>query len=139
MGANDQHTLRAFLEADAYDGPSLILAYSHCIAHGIDMRKGLDQQRLAVQSGIWPLFRYNPMLLEEGQNPLSIDSKEPTVRVEEYAYNETRYRMLLQSDEVRAEMLMKQARGDVQKRWELYRQMAEIEYKANEEKKNSQE
>jgi pyruvate-ferredoxin/flavodoxin oxidoreductase len=139
MGANDQHTLRAFLEADAYDGPSLILAYSHCIAHGIDMRKGLDQQRLAVQSGIWPLFRYNPMLLEEGQNPLSIDSKEPTVRVEEYAYNETRYRMLLQSDEVRAEMLMKQARSDVQKRWELYRQMAEIEYKANEEKKNSQE
>jgi pyruvate-ferredoxin/flavodoxin oxidoreductase len=139
MGANDQHTLRAFLEADAYEGPSLILAYSHCIAHGIDMRKGLDQQRLAVQSGIWPLFRYNPMLLEEGQNPLSIDSKEPTVRVEEYAYNETRYRMLLQSDEVRAEMLMKQARSDVQKRWELYRQMAEIEYKANEEKKNSQE
>jgi pyruvate-ferredoxin/flavodoxin oxidoreductase len=139
MGANDQHTLRAFLEADAYDGPSLILAYSHCIAHGIDMRKGLDQQRLAVQSGIWPLFRYNPMLLEEGQNPLSIDSKEPTVRVEEYAYNETRYRMLLQSDEVRAEMLMKQARSDVQKRWELYRQMAEIEYKANEEKKNPQE
>jgi pyruvate-ferredoxin/flavodoxin oxidoreductase len=70
MGANDQHTLRAFLEADAYDGPSLILAYSHCIAHGIDMRKGLDQQKLAVQSGIWPLFRYNPMLLEEGKNPL---------------------------------------------------------------------
>jgi pyruvate-ferredoxin/flavodoxin oxidoreductase len=139
MGANDQHTLRAFLEADAYDGPSLILAYSHCIAHGIDMRKGLDQQRLAVQSGIWPLFRYNPMLLEEGKNPLSIDSKEPTVRVEDYAYNETRYRMLLQSDEARAEMLMKQARGDVQKRWELYRQMAEIEYKASEEQKKSEE
>jgi pyruvate-ferredoxin/flavodoxin oxidoreductase len=139
MGANDQHTLRAFLEADAYEGPSLILAYSHCIAHGIDMRKGLDQQKLAVQSGIWPLFRYNPMLLDEGKNPLSIDSKEPTVRVEDYAYNETRYRMLLQSDEVRAEMLMKQARSDVQKRWELYRQMAEIEYKANDEKKNSQE
>jgi pyruvate-ferredoxin/flavodoxin oxidoreductase len=139
MGANDQHTLRAFLEADAYDGPSLILAYSHCIAHGIDMRKGLDQQRLAVQSGIWPLFRYNPMLLEEGKNPLLIDSKEPTVRVEDYAYNETRYRMLLQSDEARAEMLMKQARGDVQKRWELYRQMAEIEYKASEEQKKSEE
>jgi pyruvate-ferredoxin/flavodoxin oxidoreductase len=139
MGANDQHTLRAFLEADAYDGPSLILAYSHCIAHGIDMRKGLDQQKLAVQSGIWPLFRYNPMLLEEGKNPLTIDSKDPSVRVEDYAYNETRYRMLLQSDEARAEMLMKQARSDVQKRWELYRQMADIEYKANEEKNNSQE
>jgi pyruvate-ferredoxin/flavodoxin oxidoreductase len=139
MGANDLHTLRAFLEADAYDGPSLILAYSHCIAHGIDMRKGLDQQKLAVQSGIWPLFRYNPMLLEEGKNPLTVDSKEPTVRVEDYAYNETRYRMLLQSDEARAEKLMKQARGDVQKRWELYRQMAEIEYKASEEQKKSQE
>jgi pyruvate-ferredoxin/flavodoxin oxidoreductase len=131
MGANDQHTLRAFLEADAYDGPSLILAYSHCIAHGIDMRKGLDQQRLAVQSGIWPLFRYNPMLLEEGKSPLSIDSKEPTVSVEAYAYNETRYRMLLQSDETRAEKLMKSARSDVQKRWELYRHMADIEIKAN--------
>ncbi len=109
MGANDQQTLRAFLEADAYDGPSLIIAYSHCIAHGIDMRKGLDQQRLAVQSGIWPLYRYNPALADEGKNPLSIDSKDPTVSVQEYAYNETRYRMLVQSDEARAEKLMEQA------------------------------
>ena len=70
MGSNDQQTLRAFLEADAYDGPSLIIAYSHCIAHGIDMRKGLDQQRLAVASGIWPLYRYNPALADEGKNPL---------------------------------------------------------------------
>ncbi|GAP16454.1 pyruvate:ferredoxin (flavodoxin) oxidoreductase [Levilinea saccharolytica] len=133
MGANDQHTLRAFLEADRYDGPSLIIAYSHCIAHGIDMRKGLEQQKLAVQSGIWPLFRYNPALMDEGKNPLVIDSKDPTVPVEQYAYNETRYRMLVQSDEHRAEMLMRQARSDVQKRWELYRQMAEIEYKAHED------
>lgn len=135
MGANDQHTLRAFLEADAYQGPSLILAYSHCIAHGIDMRKGLDQQKLAVQSGIWPLYRYNPLLLDEGKNPLSVDSKDPTVRVEDYAYNETRYRMLLQSDEARAEALMRQARSDVKKRWELYRQMAIIEYNAHEANK----
>ncbi|HSV85889.1 MAG TPA: pyruvate:ferredoxin (flavodoxin) oxidoreductase, partial [Levilinea sp.] len=139
MGANDQHTLRAFLEADAYEGPSMILAYSHCIAHGIDMRKGLDQQRLAVQSGVWPLYRYNPMLLDEGKYPLSVDSKEPTVRVEDYAYNETRYRMLLQSDEGRAEMLMRQARSDVNKRWELYRQMAKIEYNAHEANKKTQE
>ena len=128
MGANDQHTLRAFLEADAYDGPSLIIAYSHCIAHGIDMRKGLDQQKNAVASGIWPLYRYNPMLLDEGKNPLTIDSKDPTVSVEEYAYKETRYRMLMQADEARAEALMKQARSDVEKRWQLYKQMAEIEY-----------
>jgi pyruvate-ferredoxin/flavodoxin oxidoreductase len=139
MGANDAHTLKAFLEAEAYDGPSLIIAYSHCINHGIDMRKGLEQQKLAVQSGIWPLYRYNPALLEEGKNPLSIDSKDPTVPVEEYAYNETRYRMLLQSDESRAEALMKQARKDVQKRWELYRQMAEIEYQANGHKNETDE
>jgi pyruvate-ferredoxin/flavodoxin oxidoreductase len=131
MGANDQQTLRAFLEADAYDGPSLIIAYSHCIAHGIDMRKGLDQQRLAVQSGIWPLYRYNPTLAAEGKNPLTIDSKDPTVSVQEYAYNETRYRMLVQSDEARAEKLMAQAQDDVAKRWNLYRQMASIQYKSN--------
>ena len=97
MGSSDQQTLRAFLEADAYDGPSLIIAYSHCIAHGIDMRKGLDQQKLAVNSGIWPLYRYNPALAAEGKNPLTIDSKDPTVAVQEYAYNETRYRMLVQA------------------------------------------
>ncbi|NPV76513.1 MAG: pyruvate:ferredoxin (flavodoxin) oxidoreductase [Anaerolineae bacterium] len=130
MGANDQHTLRAFLEADAYPGPSLIIAYSHCISHGIDMRKGLEQQKLAVLSGIWPLYRYNPALIAQGQNPLSLDSKEPSIPVEDYAYNETRYRMLLQSDEIRAEQLMRAARDDVRKRWELYRQMAEIEYNA---------
>ena len=134
MGSNDQQTLRAILEADAYDGPSLIIAYSHCIAHGIDMRKGLDQQRLAVASGIWPMYRYNPDLVNEGKNPLTIDSKDPSVPVEEYAYKETRYRMLLQSDEARAEALMKSARGDVAKRWELYKQMAAIQYNAGEKK-----
>ncbi len=135
MGANDQQTLRAFLEAEAYDGPSLIIAYSHCIAHGIDMRKGLEQQRLAVQSGIWPLYRYNPALAAEGKNPLSIDSKDPTVSVQDYAYNETRYRMLIQADEARAEKLMTEARDDVAKRWNLYRQMASIQYKSEEQDK----
>jgi pyruvate-ferredoxin/flavodoxin oxidoreductase len=133
MGASDQQTLRAFLEADAYDGPSLIIAYSHCIAHGYDLVKGLDQQKLAVQSGFWPLYRYNPALIAEGKNPLSIDSKEPTVSFEEYAYNETRYRMLLQSDEQRAETLMKMAEKDVKGRWELYRQMAAIHYNGSNE------
>ncbi|WP_322791345.1 thiamine pyrophosphate-dependent enzyme, partial [Bellilinea sp.] len=128
MGYNDAQTLKAFLEADAYEGPSLIIAYSHCIAHGIDMRKGLDQQKLAVQSGVWPVFRYNPMLAEEGKNPLQLDSRDPSVKVEDYAYNETRYRMLLQSDEARAEALMKQAREDAIRRWKLYQQMAAIQY-----------
>ena len=128
MGASDQQTLSAFLEADAYPGPSLIIAYSHCIAHGIDMRKGLDQQKLAVQSGFWPLYRYNPLLAQEGKNPLTIDSKEPTVPFEQYAYNETRYRMLVQSDEARAEMLLKLAQQDVKSRWNFYKQMAAMHY-----------
>ncbi|UCF29743.1 MAG: pyruvate:ferredoxin (flavodoxin) oxidoreductase [Chloroflexota bacterium] len=128
MGASDQQTLRAFLEADAYDGPSLIIAYSHCIAHGYDLIKGLEQQKMAVQSGFWPLFRYNPQLAEEGKNPLIIDSKKPTISFSDYAYNETRYRMLLQSDEQRAEALMNQAENDVTSRWELYQQMAKMKY-----------
>jgi pyruvate-ferredoxin/flavodoxin oxidoreductase len=135
MGSSDVQTLKAIIEAEAYDGPSLIIAYSHCINHGIDMRKGLDQQRLAVASGIWPLYRYNPTLANEGKNPLQIDSKDPSVSVQEYAYNETRYRMLMQSDEARAEMLMKSAKEDVAKRWELYKQMAAIQYTASDETK----
>ena len=126
MGANDQQTLRAFLEAEAYDGPSLILAYSHCIAHGIDMRKGMDQQKLAVQTGYWPLYRYNPVLLDEGKNPLMLDSKEPTLPLEQFAYNETRYSMLLKSNEERAETLMDLAKKDVQERWQHYRQLAAV-------------
>jgi pyruvate-ferredoxin/flavodoxin oxidoreductase len=128
MGAGDQQTLNAFVEADAYDGPSLIIAYSHCINHGYDLRKGLEQQKLAVQCGIWPLYRFNPALIEQGQNPLSIDSKEPTIPVSQYAYNETRYRMLLLSDEQRAEALMKLAQKDAKSRWALYQQMAALHY-----------
>jgi pyruvate-ferredoxin/flavodoxin oxidoreductase len=128
FGASDQQTLTAFLEAEAYDGPSLIIAYSHCIAHGYDLRKGLDQQKLAVQSGAWPLYRYNPNLPQAGKNPLVMDSKEPTIPISQYAYNETRYRMLLQSNEQRAEELMKQAQQDAKKRWTLYHQMAEMHY-----------
>ncbi len=128
MGASDQQTLTAFLEADAYAGPSLIIAYSHCIQQGIDTRKGLEQQKLAVQSGYWPLYRYNPRLMDEGKNPLIIDSKDPTIPLEQYVYNETRYRMLVQSDEKRAEALLKLAKQDVKQRWEFYRQMAAMHY-----------
>ena len=124
MGANDQHTLRAFIEAEQYPGPSVIIAYSHCIAHGIDMKKGLEQQKLAVQSGFWPLYRYNPALAGEGQSPLIMDSKEPTIPFQNYAYNETRYRMLMQQDEERAELLLREAQEDVKRRWSFYEQMA---------------
>jgi pyruvate-ferredoxin/flavodoxin oxidoreductase len=133
MGASDRQTLQAFREAEAYDGPSLIIAYTHCIAHGITMKYGLKQQDLAVKSGVWPLYRYNPELAAQGENPLSIDAKEPTVPVEEYAYNETRYRMLLQSNEERAEMLMAKAKKDAASRWTLYQQMADMHYAKPEE------
>jgi pyruvate-ferredoxin/flavodoxin oxidoreductase len=128
MGASDQQTLNAFIEADAYDGPSIILAYSHCIAHGYDLVHGLEQQKLAVQSGAWPLYRFNPSLAALGKNPLCIDSKEPSIPISEYAYNETRYRMLLQTDEQRAEALIKLAQKDAKSRWALYEQMAAMHY-----------
>jgi pyruvate-ferredoxin/flavodoxin oxidoreductase len=128
MGANDQQTLRAFLEAESYDGPSLIIAYSHCIAHGFDMARGLDQQKLAVQSGHWPIYRYDPRLAEKGQNPLVIDSKEPSVPLSQYAYNETRYKMLTQMNEDRAEELMREAQQEAKARWTLYQQMAAMHF-----------
>jgi pyruvate-ferredoxin/flavodoxin oxidoreductase len=138
LGASDIQTLRAFLEADAYEGPSLILAYSPCIAHGYDLSRGLVQQQLAVDSGIWPLYRFNPNLVTEGKNPLIIDSKAPKVPVSEFAYNETRYRMLLQSDESRAEALMQLAQKDAENRWNLYQQMAKIHYNGNREVEEEQ-
>ena len=128
MGANDQQTLRALIEAESYDGPSLIIAYSPCIAHGYDLAKGLEQAKLAVQSGHWPMYRYDPRLVEEGKNPLVIESREPSIPISQYAYNETRYKMLTQMDEVRAEELMKKAQQDAKSRWTLYQQMASMHY-----------
>ena len=127
MGYSDLQTLKAFNEADAYPGASLIIAYSHCIAHGISMEKGLEQQRLAIQSGAWSLYRYNPMLAADGKNPLTVDSREPNIPVSEYAYNETRYRMLINKDEVRAEKLMSEANADAKLRWERLKKLAELE------------
>jgi pyruvate-ferredoxin/flavodoxin oxidoreductase len=131
MGYNDQQTLKAFLEAEAYDGPSLIIAYSHCIQQGYDMVHGLEQQKLAVQSGAWPIYRYNPNLAHEGKNPLTIENKEPSIPLSQYAYNETRYKMLTQMDEARAEELMREAQQDAKSRWTLYQQMAAIHYDAD--------
>lgn len=124
MGANDAHTIKAFLEAEAYDGPSLIIAYSHCIAHGYDMVHGMDQQKLAVQSGYWPLLRYNPELIQQGKNPLQLDSKPPSLPLHKYIYNETRYTMLAHSHPEAAQKLLEQAQDDVWKRWRFYEQLA---------------
>ena len=124
MGSSDMQTLKAFLEAEAWHGPSLIIAYSHCIAHGYDMKHGLDQQKLAVQSGYWPLFRYNPALAHEGKNPFLLDSKAPALPLQKYIYNETRYSMLVQSDPKVAAALLIEAQEDVRTRWRMYEHMA---------------
>jgi pyruvate-ferredoxin/flavodoxin oxidoreductase len=124
LGANDAQTIRALLEAEAYPGPSLIIAYSHCIQQGFDLKLGLDQQKKAVASAYWPLYRFNPRLAEEGKNPFTLDSKPPTITLDKYVYNETRYRMLTQMDEERAERLLKQAQADVQARWQQYERLA---------------
>jgi pyruvate-ferredoxin/flavodoxin oxidoreductase len=135
MGFSDQHTLKAFLDAESYDGPSIIIAYSHCAMHGIDMAKGLEQQKLAVQSGLWPLYRYDPRLTAEGKNPLLVDYKEPTIPVDQYMYNENRFRMLVQSDEQRAEALLKLSREDAKSRWNFYSQLAAMHYGETQEQK----
>jgi pyruvate-ferredoxin/flavodoxin oxidoreductase len=124
MGASDTQTVRAFVEAEAYDGPSLIIAYSHCIAHGIDMRRGMNQQKLAVDSGYWPLYRYNPALAAEGKNPFQLDSKPPTLPLKDYIYTENRYRMLMQSDPRAAQALLELAQADVEEKWRIYQQLA---------------
>jgi len=131
MGASDIQTLKAFREAESYDGPSLIIAYSPCIAHGYDMANSLEQSSLAVKSGLWPLYRFDPRLAEEGKNPLQLDSKKPSIPLPEFAYNETRFRMLVQSNEKRAEMLMAKAQQGINERWTLYEQMSKLSYDDN--------
>jgi len=125
MGANDTQTVKAFIEAEAHPGPSLIIAYSQCIAHGIDMAKGMHQQKLAVESGYWPLYRYDSKLVEENKNPFQLDSHGPKIPLQDYIYTEGRYRMLKQSDPEVAKFLLTQAQKSVDRRWQQYKQMAE--------------
>jgi pyruvate-ferredoxin/flavodoxin oxidoreductase len=124
MGANDGQTVKAFLEAEAHPGPSLIIAYSHCIAHGIDMTKGLHQQKLATECGYWPLYRFDPALKAEGKNPLQLDSAAPKLPFKDYALNETRYRVLSQVNPQAAEDFMQQAQAWVTEHWKKYEDMA---------------
>ena len=120
LGGNDTHVVKAFQEAEAHDGPSIIIAYSSCIAHGYDLVHGLEQQKLAVQSGYWPLMRYNPALREEGKNPFQLDSKAPSIRLKDYAYREARYTMLARGNPELAAELLKQAQDDVERQWRVY-------------------
>ena len=120
MGYSDAQTVKAIIEAEAYDGPSIIIAYSHCIAHGINMTLGLDQQKLAVNSGHWPLYRYNPNLIAGGKDPFTLDSKAPSIPFRDYAYNETRYKMLTKTHPEHAKKLIELAQEDVNEKWDYY-------------------
>ncbi len=124
MGANPQQTLQAMREAEAYPGPSIILAYSPCIAHGIDLRDGLSQQQKAVDSGYWPLIRYNPELRKAGRRPFILDSTSPTIKLEEFAYNEQRYKLLQKNNPEEAKRLMQLAQESLDLRWQTYEHMA---------------
>jgi pyruvate-ferredoxin/flavodoxin oxidoreductase len=125
MGSKDLQTVKAIIEAESYPGPSLIIAYSHCIAHGIDMTKGLEQQALAVDAGYWTLYRFNPQLALEDKNPLVLDSKAPKIPLEEFAYRETRFRMLTKIDPERAKALLAGAQAGIHQRWRYYEYMSQ--------------
>jgi pyruvate-ferredoxin/flavodoxin oxidoreductase len=131
FGSNDQHTIKAFMEAEAWNGPSLIIAYSHCIAHGYDLIHGLDQQKAAVNSGYWPLFRYNPALAGQNKNPFQLDSRPPSLPLKDYIYNETRYTMLVKSNPEEARNLLALAEEDVKSRWKLYEYMSSMPMNGN--------
>jgi pyruvate-ferredoxin/flavodoxin oxidoreductase len=130
LGANDAQTIKAFIEAESYDGPSIILAYSSCIAHGIDMRKGMQQQKAAVNSGHWLLYRYDPRLVDAGKNPLMLDSRAPSIPMKEYVYSETRYKMLTLSNPEEAKRLLELAQEDVTARQQFYSQLAGLDYES---------
>jgi pyruvate-ferredoxin/flavodoxin oxidoreductase len=127
MGANPNQAVRALAEAESYDGPSLILSYSHCIAHGIDMSLGYEGQKKAVACGHWPLYRFDPRLAEEGKNPLQLDSKAPTLGIEEYAYGENRYQVLKKTKPEVAKALMEQAQKFVKRKYSLYEKLSQLE------------
>jgi pyruvate-ferredoxin/flavodoxin oxidoreductase len=128
FGAKDAQTVKAFLEADSYDGPSVIIAFSHCIAHGYDLERGLDQQKLAVDSGYWPLYRFDPRRTAQGENPLQLDSGAPKVDVGRFMANETRFRVVNQQNPERYKMLLAAAQREIAMRFGLYEQMAKMTY-----------
>jgi pyruvate-ferredoxin/flavodoxin oxidoreductase len=128
MGAKDEHTLKAFIEAEAYDGPSLIIAYSHCIAHGINMTTGMSDQKSAVETGQWLLYRYNPERVELGENPLQLDSRKPTKRVQDFLFMETRFKMLTKSKPEEAKELWKLAQHDAEVRYQMYEYLSQRKF-----------
>jgi len=126
FGAKDAQTIKAFQEAESYDGPSLIIAYSHCIAHGYDMAHGAEQQKLAVESGVWPLYRYDPRRVAQGQPPLVLDSGEPKISAKQYMRNEMRFRMVEKLDPVRFKQLALMAEKQTRQNVAIYKQLSEL-------------
>jgi pyruvate-ferredoxin/flavodoxin oxidoreductase len=126
-GANMTQTVRAYREAEAYAGPSLLIAYAHCIAHGIEMDTGTDLHKLAVDSGFWPLYRFDPGLAAQGKSALQLDSKAPSIGLDEFMYKQNRFRVLRQTQPKRAEMLLDLAQQDVAGRWKYLEQMAALD------------
>jgi hypothetical protein len=129
LGADPMQTMKAFIEAESYDGPSIIIAYSHCIAHGFNMMKGLGEQKKAVDSGHWPLYRFNPTLREKGEHPLTLDSRAPSLKLEEYIYGENRYRILQKANPERAKEYLDHAQRHAEFKYKLYKQLSEMECK----------
>jgi len=126
MGASDTQTLKAFIEAERYDGPSIIIAYSHCVAHGYDLRYGMDQQKKAVECGLWPTFRYNPALAKEGKNPMTLDYKGPQIGVKEFMYNETRFSMVDKMNHANAETFLATASEHARQMWRRYQNLEQL-------------
>jgi pyruvate-ferredoxin/flavodoxin oxidoreductase len=133
MGSNDTHTVRTLIEAEQFEGPSLILAYSPCIAHGIDMGKMTDNQKAAVSSGHWPLYRYNPDLIREGKSPMSLDSKEPSIPLKDFAMMETRFSMLSKSDPKLSDALLADGQKEAEARYRQYKRLAEMDFSTEKE------
>jgi pyruvate-ferredoxin/flavodoxin oxidoreductase len=133
MGAKDEHTLKAFLEAEAYDGPSIIIAYSHCIAHGIDMTTGMSNQKAAVDSGQWLLYRYNPERITQGENPLILDSRTPTKKVQDYLLMETRFKMLTKMKPEDTKKLWEEAQQDALARFHMYEYLSQRKFEKEDE------
>ena len=132
IGASHNQTVKAMVEAEKFNGPSLLLCYSHCIAHGIDMSHGLENEEKAVKSGHWLLYRYNPDLIDQGKNPLQLDSKPPSISFEDYSYSEIRFRSLIRQDKDRAKRLLELGQQDCTRRWNLYSQLAKMDYSMSE-------
>jgi pyruvate-ferredoxin/flavodoxin oxidoreductase len=125
MGANMAQSIKAIREAESYEGPSIVIAYSHCINQGIDMSKGLDQQKAVVTSGLWPLYRYDPRLKAEGKNPFQLDSKDPTTSLEDFMYKEVRFKSLKAADPNRADALLAKAKAQTERVWKEYKYLAD--------------